>query len=49
MIYRNRIYREWIATDSMGLLRQLGIDPHPVAEKMAREQFEKRADADRHR
>jgi predicted ester cyclase len=41
MIYRNRIYREWIVTDSMGLLRQLGIDPHPVAETMAREQFEK--------
>lgn len=41
MIYRNRIYREWIVTDSMGLLCQLGIDPHPAAEKMAREQFAK--------
>jgi predicted ester cyclase len=41
MVYRNRIYREWIVTDSMGVLRQLGIDPHPVAEKMAAEQFAK--------
>ena len=39
MVYRNRIYREWIATDSMGLLRQIGIDPHPVAEKLAQDQF----------
>jgi predicted ester cyclase len=41
MVYRNRIYREWIVTDSMGVLRQLGIDPQPVAEKMAAEQFAK--------
>ncbi len=39
MIFRNRIYREWIVTDQMGVLRQLGIDPHPVAEKMAADQF----------
>ena len=37
MVLENRIYREWIVTDSMGLLRQLGIDPHPVAEARARE------------
>lgn len=37
MVLENRIYREWIVTDSMGLLRQLGIDPHPVAEGRARE------------
>ena len=37
MILENRIYREWIVTDSMGLLRQLGIDPHPIAEARAAE------------
>lgn len=37
MILENRIYREWIVSDSMGLLRQLGVDPHPVAEARARE------------
>ncbi len=36
MIFENRIYREWIVTDSMGVLRQLGIDPHPLAEAQAR-------------
>lgn len=41
MILNNRIYREWIVTDSMALLRQLGIDPHPVAEKMAQDLFAK--------
>ena len=37
MILKNRIYREWIATDSMGLVLQLGLDPHPIAEKQARD------------
>jgi predicted ester cyclase len=37
MILNNRIYREWIVTDTMALLRQLAIDPDPVAEKMARD------------
>jgi predicted ester cyclase len=37
MVYRNRIYREWIVTDSMGLVRQLGLDPHPIAERNARD------------
>ena len=37
MVFENRIYREWIATDSLGLVRQLGLDPHPLAEARARE------------
>ena len=41
MILENRIYREWIANDGMGLVRQLGLDPHPIAEATARELFNK--------
>jgi predicted ester cyclase len=37
MVFENRIYREWIVSDGMGLLRQLGLDPHPIAEARARE------------
>ena len=37
MILENRIYREWIVSDQMGLLRQLGLDPHPLAEARAAE------------
>ena len=37
MVFENRIYREWIVTDSMGLVRQLGLDPHPIAAARARE------------
>ena len=37
MVFENRIYREWIVTDGMGLVRQLGLDPHPIAEAQARE------------
>ena len=41
MILENKIYREWIVTDTMGLLTQLGLDPHPFAEKQARDLFAK--------
>ncbi len=37
MVLANRIYREWIVSDAMGLVRQLGLDPHPIAEARARE------------
>ncbi len=37
MVLENRIYREWIVSDTMGLLRQLGLDPHPIAEARARQ------------
>ena len=36
MILENRIYREWIVNDGMALIRQLGLDPHPIAEATAR-------------
>ena len=41
MIFENRIYREWMCTDSMAILTQLGIDPHGVAEGRAKEIFDK--------
>ena len=31
MVFENRIYREWMVTDAMAMLLQLGLDPHPVA------------------
>ncbi len=37
MIYRNRIYREWLVRDNMGQLLSLGLDPDVVATKMAAE------------
>lgn len=41
MIFENKIYREWIVADQMAILRQLGIDPQPFAEVLARGHFEK--------
>ena len=41
MILENKIYREWIVGDNMALLSQLGLDPHPFAEKQARDLFAK--------
>ena len=35
MIPRNKIYREWVVSDQMAIIRQLGIDPQPYAEKIA--------------
>lgn len=37
MILNNRIYREWIVSDTMAQLRQLGLDPDPIAAAMAQE------------
>lgn len=41
MILNNRIYREWIVSDTMAQIRQLGLDPNPIAEKMARDMHAK--------
>lgn len=41
MIHANKIYREWIVADVMAILKQLGLDPHAFAERMARGYFEK--------
>lgn len=37
MSRENKIYREWIVTDGMGVIQQLGLDPEPIAEAQARE------------
>ena len=36
MVFRNRIFREWIVRDNIAQLLQFGIDPDIVATKMAR-------------
>jgi predicted ester cyclase len=41
MIYRNKIYREWVVADTMAILKQLGVDPNVFAEEAARGLFEK--------
>ena len=38
MVYRNRIYREWLVRDNMGQVLQLGADPERIATAMAAEQ-----------
>ncbi|KFY53118.1 hypothetical protein V496_07885 [Pseudogymnoascus sp. VKM F-4515 (FW-2607)] len=41
MIYRNRIYREWVVADNMAIIKQLGLDPHKFAEEAAKALFDK--------
>ncbi len=41
MIFENKIYREWVVRDNLGLLVQLGIDPHVYAADIARQKFER--------
>lgn len=41
MIHENKIYREWVVADTMAILKQLGLDPHAFAERLARSYFEK--------
>ena len=41
MVYENKIYREWIVADTMAILKQLGVDPHGFAERLARGHLEK--------
>ncbi len=41
MVLKNRIYREWIVSDPMSLFRQLGLDPNPYAESVARARNDK--------
>lgn len=36
MVLNNRIHREWLATDAIAVIRQLGLDPLPIADRMAR-------------
>ncbi len=41
MIYRNKIYREWIVSDQMAILKQLGLDPQAYADRLAKSYFDK--------
>ena len=41
MIFQNKIYREWLVSDQMATLRQLGLDPQPYAERLAQGYFDK--------
>jgi predicted ester cyclase len=41
MIHANKIYREWLVGDQMAVLKQLGVDPHAYAERLARSLFER--------
>lgn len=41
MILENKIYREWLVRDTISLLRQIGVDPHPIAEGFAAGQYAK--------
>lgn len=45
MIYRNRIYREWVVADNMAIIKQLGLDPNTFANDTAKGLFEKGLDA----
>ncbi|KAL5360769.1 hypothetical protein BJX96DRAFT_175612 [Aspergillus floccosus] len=41
MVYRNRIYREWVVADTMAIVKQLGLDPHPFAYDAAKALFDR--------
>jgi predicted ester cyclase len=41
MIYKNRIYREWVVSDSMAIIKQLGLDPRVFASETAKGLFDK--------
>ena len=40
MIYRNKIYREWVVADQMAIVKQLGLDPNVFAERAAKALFD---------
>jgi hypothetical protein len=45
MIYRNRIYREWVVADNMAIVKQLGLEPRPFARESAKALFDKGLEA----
>lgn len=45
MIYRNRIYREWVVADNMAIVKQLGLDPNVFAYDAAKALFDKGLEA----
>ena len=45
MIYKNKIYREWVVADNMAIVKQLGLDPHVFARDAAKALFDKGLEA----
>lgn len=41
MIHANKIYREWVVSDQMAIIQQLGLDPHAFAARIAKGLFDK--------
>jgi predicted ester cyclase len=41
MVFENKIFREWVVSEPMAVLCQLGVDPQGYAEKLARVSFDK--------
>jgi predicted ester cyclase len=41
MVFKNRIYREWIVGDTLALFRQLGLDPDAYATTIAKARHDK--------
>ncbi len=41
MVFENKIFREWVVSEPLAVLCQLGVDPHGYAEKLAKASFEK--------
>ena len=41
MVFENRIYREWLVSDNMSLVRQLGLDADAIATARAQEMAER--------
>jgi predicted ester cyclase len=39
MVFENRIYREWLVSDNMTLVKQLGLDADTIAESRAKDMF----------
>jgi len=40
MIHRNKIYREWVVSDQMAIIKQLGLDPNHFAMRTAKARFD---------
>ena len=40
-VFENRVYREWLVAEMMGIIKQIGLEPHGYAETAARALFDK--------
>ncbi len=45
MIYKNKIYREWVVADNMAIVKQLGLDAHALAYDTAKALFDRNLEA----